>query len=427
MNIYISGISGTGLGPLALMALDAGIHVTGSDRAEGAITGELRRNGIDFYIGDQDGNYLQKKFDEEGIDWFVYTSALPEDHPELLLAGRLGIRCSKRDELTAHLVEKLGLEMIAVAGTHGKTTTVSMLTWAALRLGLPAAYLVGTTINFAPSGSYKRGDRFFLYEADEYDRNFLNYHPSLSVITFVSYDHQDIYPTEADYRAAFEQFEAQSGRVIFAEPGAAPDDMSFLEGKDTEIIEDIDPRFTLSGKVKRRDATAALHALKKICDAPDEELIDILNAFPGVGRRFEKLADGIYTDYAHHPEEIEATVEIASEEASALGKKGVAVIYQPHQNARQHKVKAGYKNAFLKADKIYWLPTYLVREDPNLAVLSPEELISRLSNSETAEAAGMDDGLIEEIRKCLKEDLLVVLMSAGPADKWLRDVVKEKF
>ncbi|MBO4608460.1 MAG: hypothetical protein J5696_01180, partial [Lachnospiraceae bacterium] len=81
MNIYISGISGTGLGPLALMALDAGIHVTGSDRAEGAITGELRRNGIDFYIGDQDGKYLQRKFDEEGIDWFVYTSALPEDHP----------------------------------------------------------------------------------------------------------------------------------------------------------------------------------------------------------------------------------------------------------------------------------------------------------------------------------------------------------
>ena len=89
--------------------------------------------------------------------------------------------------------------MVAVAGTHGKTTTTSMIVWACLKLGLPAAYIVGSTLGFAPSGSYKESDEYFIYEADEYDRNFLKYHPWLSVIVSVSYDHPDIYKTPEEY------------------------------------------------------------------------------------------------------------------------------------------------------------------------------------------------------------------------------------
>ena len=117
MNIYISGISGTGLGPLALMARDAGLSVSGSDLSEGAVASELARRNISVKFGDQDGKFLQEKFDGEGVDWFVYTSALPADHPELVLAKKLGLRISKRDELIAYLVDKLGLKMVAVAGT----------------------------------------------------------------------------------------------------------------------------------------------------------------------------------------------------------------------------------------------------------------------------------------------------------------------
>jgi len=131
MNIYISGISGTGMGPLALMAKQAGFTVWGSDLAKGAIYDELIAAGIEVRIGPQDGEFLKEKL-KEGVDWFVYTSALPGNHPELMLARESEVKYTKRDDFTAFLVEKLGLKMVAVAGTHGKTTTTAMIVWAAL-------------------------------------------------------------------------------------------------------------------------------------------------------------------------------------------------------------------------------------------------------------------------------------------------------
>ena len=406
MRIYISGIMGTGMGPLALMAKDAGLDVCGSDLAKGAIFDELMDAGIELSIGEQDGEFL-KKVMKKGVDWFVYTSALPEDHAELKLARQAGIRCTKRDELTAYLVEKLGLKMIAVAGTHGKTTTTAMIIYIATRLGLPVAYIVGSTLKFAPSARYRTGDKYFVYEADEYDRNFLKFHPWLAVIPSISYDHGDIYATEADYREAFSQFMGQSGEVL----------MDGVRGSEIR----------LAGAARRHDAGLAVEAVMKILaqegayDFAEKKVVEVVNEFPGVGRRFERIADGVYTDYAHHPEEIEATVDVALDECRMTGKKGVIVVYQPHQNIRQHEVRDGYKEAFLGAEKIFWLPTYLVREDPELTVLTPEELIQGLVNREKAEAVKMDDGLAERLKGYIEGGYLVVLMTAGPADGWLRE------
>ena len=400
MNIYISGISGTGMGPLALMAKQAGFTVWGSDLAKGAIYDELVAAGIEVKIGPQDGEFLKSKL-SEGTDWFVYTSALPEDHAELLIAQETGIKCTKRDDFTAFLVEKLGLKMVAVAGTHGKTTTTAMIIWAALKLGLPVAYIVGTTLGFAASGSYKAGDEYFVYEADEYDRNFLKYHPWLAVIPAVSYDHPDIYPTKEDYIAAFGQFKSQSEKVI--------EDISNMEG------------LSLAGEVRRYDAALALAAIMEM--APEisrEEIVEVLNEFPGVGRRFEKINKGLYTDYAHHPEEIAATMGVVKDEKRLHGYKGIVVIYQPHQNTRQHEVREGYRDAFDGADKIYWLPTYLTREDPDLVVLTPSDLINGLSNKDVAEVAELNDELAEKLQRYVDDGYLVILMTAGPADEWLR-------
>ena len=406
MKIYISGISGTGMGPLALMTKEAGFDVCGSDLAEGAVYPELTKAGIDVKIGAQDGEFLKEKI-TEGVEWFVYTSALPENHPELLIAKEAGIRVSKRDDLIAFLVEKLGLKMVAVAGTHGKTTTTSMLVWAALQMGLPVSYIVGTTLGFAPSGAYHKGDKYFIYEADEYDRNFLKFHPWLAVIPAVSYDHPDIYPTREDYAAAFNQFEAQSQKVIK------------LENAEFKAED-----FDLAGEVRRMDAALAAEAVKNMIldcgETADKSVVEIINKFPGVGRRFEKLAEGIYTDYAHHPEEIATTLGIAKEEAERTGKKGVVVVYQPHQNTRQHEVRAGYREALVGADRILWLPTYLTRENPELAVISPEEFIDDLVDPSIAEAVELDDSLFAKIKKYRDDGYLVVLMTAGPADEWLR-------
>ena len=149
-------------------------------------------------------------------------------------------------------------------------------------------------------------------------------------------------------------------------------------------------------------------------------IIDAINEFPGVGRRFEKLKEGLYTDYAHHPEEISATVEIAKEQAELDHKKGIVVIYEPHQNSRQHEVRDGYKDAFDGVDKLFWLPTYLTREDPNLEIITPAEFIADLSNPDIAEPAELNDDLKQQIQKYLDDNYLVILMTAGPADPWLR-------
>ena len=371
MKIYISGISGTGMGPLALMAKAAGMTVYGSDKNPGMILPELEKAGIEVRIGEQDGEFLKQKINE-GVDWFVHTSALPKEHPELVLAKETGIKISKRDELTEYLIEKLGLKMVAVAGTHGKTTTTSMITFGALKLGIKAAYIVGTTLGFAPSGSYKPGDKFFIYEADEYDRNFLMFHPWLAVFPSVTYDHPDIYPTREDYEEAFSQFKAQCENVI------------------DEINGDVD--FKLAGAARRRDAELAMTALLNMKpDLKPEEVKAVLDEFPGVGRRF-RLRD----------------------------KKGVVVVYQPHQNTRQHEVKDLYKDAFKGVEKIFWIPTYLTREDPNLKVLTAEDLISILSNKEVAEPAELNDELFRKLVKYRDEGHLILLMTAGPADGWLR-------
>ena len=430
MNIYISGISGTGMGPLALMAKQAGFNVCGSDLAKGAIYDELIKAGIEVYIGEQNGDFLRMKLDQ-GIDWFCYTSALPEDHPELIAAKTAGIKCTKRDDLTAFLVEKLSLKMVAVAGTHGKTTTTAMIIWAALKDELPVSYIVGTTLGFAPSGTYHKGDKYFIYEADEYDRNFLKFHPWLAVIPSVSYDHPDIYKTKKEYEDAFKQFRDQSKHVIehknnkiirrIIEDGEEYEDDALFQPKD----------FTLAGQARKIDATLAAETINYIeYDDLDPNIdysrafpfhiIEAINQFPGVGRRFEKLKDGLYTDYAHHPEEIKATIEIAREQAKIDHKKGVVAIYEPHQNSRQHEVRAGYKDAFIGADKIYWLPTYLTREDPKLEVIAPAEFIANLQNSEIAEPAETNEALKQNIQRYLDDNYLVILMTAGPADPWLR-------
>lgn len=407
MNIYISGISGTGMGPLALMAKAAGLKVCGTDLAKGAIYNELEKAGIEIEIGAQDGKFLKQKLDD-GIDWFVYTSALPKDHAELVMAQEAGIKISKRDEFTDFLVTELKLKMVAVAGTHGKTTTTAMIIWAALQLGLPVSYIVGTTLSFALSGAYKKGDKFFIYEADEYDRNFLKFHPWLAVITSISYDHPDIYPTEEDYKKAFWQFMKQSKQTI-------------------EKSENTQEKIKLAGEVRREDAGLAVEAIKKMApEIAEEEIIEILNNFPGAGRRFEKIAEGVYTDYAHHPAEIEATIKIAQEEALLTGRRGVVAIYQPHQNTRQYEVKDEYNKVFLGVEKVFWLPTFLTRENPDLPILSATDLIAKLENAEVAEPAELDEVLVGKIEEFLKKNYLVILMTAGSADYWFRKKFSKK-
>ena len=398
------------MGPLAIMAAQAGMEVYGSDIKNGAISDELKVNRVKFQIGEQDGEFLRKTLEKTGIDWFIHTSALPQDHPELLIAKQQGLRISKRDELIQFLIENLNLKLVAVAGTHGKTTVVAMLIWVAKQLKLPISYLVGTNLSFGQAGEYDKKSQFFVYEADEYDRNFLHFKPWLAVIPSISYDHPDIYKTPEEYQAAFEQFEEQSAQVI----------------RNVAIDQDL----TLPGVARRYDATLALEASERMLEsmgypARREQIIEILNRFPGARRRFEQIADGIYTDYAHHPEEISATIELALEEARRLKKSGVIAIYEPHQNTRQHELFDGYREAFIGVNKLYWLPTFLTRENPDLVVFQPGDFIKGLANASVGEEAELGEELARRLLEVQEAGYLVILMSAGPADQWMRAVFKK--
>ncbi len=411
MNIYFSGIGGVGIGPLAEIAADAGYKVFGSDRQASLMTDRLAEKGVVMQIGAQDGAFLQHIHKNAPLDWFVYTAALPADHPELQLARDLGIKTAKRDELLAHIIAEKDLQLIAITGTHGKTTTTGMMIWALQQLGIPVSYSVGSTISFGPSVFFDHASKYFVYECDEFDRNFLQFSPYLSLITAIDYDHPDTYPAEAEYKAAFRQFVDQSQQVIMWQQDA---DYAAITDPKVQYLTpgDIIP-LELPGKHNRRNGTLVIKALEQLSLAQGN-VRNILAAFPGTDRRFEKLADNLYTDYGHHPAEIAATLQMARELSDH-----VVLVYQPHQNVRQHEIRSQYTNAiFADADEVYWTPTYLTREDEALETLTPEQLTEQLTG--TIQVVDLDEVLWNEIEKHREAGHMVLCMGAGPIDGWVR-------
>lgn len=414
MNIYFSGLGGVGIGPLVEIALDVGHTVQGSDLVDSLVTDELRARGVVVNIG-QDGTFLQAAHNATPVDWFVYTAALPEDHPELVLARKLGLRTGKRDEFLAYIIQEKDLKLIAISATHGKTTTTGMMVWAMQQLGIPISYSVGSTLSFGPSGKYDPASDLFVYECDEYDRNFLHFKPHLSLIPSVDYDHPDTYPEESQYTEAFRQFINQSSHTItwqtivdYVQPTAAEQVWALI---DAEVLP-----LHLAGEHNRRNATLVVKALEYLKLGNTERAVPILESFPGTDRRFEKLGDNLYTDYGHHPVEIAATLQLARE----LSNK-VVLVYQPHQNRRQYRIRDVYKDQFEQADTVYWLPTYLSREDPDEPILQPEDLIQNITNKDAIHVADLNDELWAAIQAARAEGKLVLGMSAGTLDGWLRE------
>ncbi len=413
MNIYFCGIGGVGIGPLAEIARDAGHTVSGSDARESLTTEELKARGISVST-DQSGDNLVAAHVNAPIDWFVYTAALPADHPELLKARELGIHTAKRDELLNAIITQAGLKMIAVAGTHGKTTTTAMVVWTLKQLGVPVSYSIGSGVSFGPSGYFDPKAEYFVYECDEFDRNFLHFHPHISLITSIDYDHPDTYPTQADYAHAFTEFLGQSGQVVMWGHDTVinvrpPHEAWVLQ--DTEVME-----FAIPGAHNRANATLVAKGCEYLSIGNAAPIKAAIESFPGTVRRFEKLADNLYSDYGHHPVEVSATLELAHEIADH-----VVLVYQPHQNTRQHQVRSGYTTCMETAEEIYWLPTYLSREDPTLPVLTPQELTARLSNRNKVVYSQMDDELWSRITYTREQGKLVLCMGAGTIDGWVRD------
>ncbi len=467
MHIYLSGIGGTGLSPLAHLALDCNYTVSGSDKEDSQNLKDLNGRGVNTSLV-QSLEEIQLIHNQNPIDWIITTSALPETHPHKTFARVNNIRITKRHELINHIIETKNLKLIAVAGTHGKTTTVGMMVWILKQMQIPVSYLIGTNISFGRSGQFTLGSQYFVYECDEFDRNFLNFEPYLSIIPSLDYDHPDTYKTEKDYSEAFVQFMSQSKCVIswevvnlYMQSVYTRQNLSFtkmLDGREIYFLQDNETNnqeyymtnqwINLPGILNRRNALVAMSGLASFCNMDMDQMLKVVASFPGTQRRFEKLTTNLYSDYGHHPAEIFATLQLANElvtsdyksqiatfegklmeKAGGIHRQKIILVYQPHQNIRQHdpEIQAGYGHCFDNAYKVYWLPTYLSREYSDLPILTPQEIIDQSelkTNSKNAnvnfEIAEMNQKLVEQIKVHLLGGDIVIIMGAGDIDNWIR-------
>lgn len=428
MHIYFSGIGGAGTSALALVAHEAGFEVSGSDQQDTSYVHYLKKHGVgNIHIG-QTQETIATVHERTPIDWLVYSSAIEKSNPELAFCRAQKIKTSKRDELLNQILADKKLKLVAIAGTHGKTTTTAMVVWLFTQLEIPVSYLLPAKTSFARLGHYQKGSEFFVYEADEFDRNFLAFEPALSIITGVSWDHHEIFKTREDYQQAFREFIGQSSRTVLWQEDfdyldlETPTNMLVLDSGNPVI--DV---IGLKGRYNRLDAWLAIQAVHRLTKAPLGQLVKLMNNFPGLQRRMEPVAPNLYSDYAHTPEKIRGAMSVALEMAASKN-QNVVVVYEPLTNRRQHYMLDGYGDCFTGAARVYWLPSYLAREDAKQRIIEPPELISHLADPSIAEPADLDERLKHAIQKHLNAGDMVVALAGGGGgslDDWLRQEFKK--
>ncbi len=414
------------MGPLALIAHQSGHEISGSDKQDSQYLAYLQDKGLhDIHVG-QSAEAIESLHQKKPIDWIVFSSAVlieNADHPELIFAKKQEIRTSKRDELLNKIIADNGQKLIAIAGTHGKTTTTAMVVWLLKQSGQPLSYSVGAKLSFGDMGQFDSRAEYFVYECDEFDRNFLAFHPYLSLISGISWDHHEIFPTSKAYNEAFHQFIGQSEWTILW-----PKDMKYLNLQSSNSIFSPDPKLTQSdkltlvGQVNRENGWLAIQAVAELTQEPYDKLASLMNNFPSLSRRMEQLVPGLYSDYAHTPEKIRGAIETALEIVKDDTSK-LVIVYEPLTNRRQHYIKKLYSDLFRDINKLYWVPSFLTREDPAQKVLTPADLIANMTNPQIAEPADMNDNLKQTIQKHLDQGDQVVCLTGGGGgslDEWLR-------
>ena len=429
-HIYFLGIGGAGITPLALLAKQSGFEVSGSDKQNSKNIKYLIDHGItNIDIGDTLKS-LQNRQNENKIDWVVYSSALTFenlDFPEEEFAKKNGLKITKRDQFVDYFIQNKKLKLIAIAGTHGKTTTTAMLIWLFKALNIPTSYVLSTVVNYADQAEYNPSSEYFIYEADEFDRNFLTFKPNLSIISGVSWDHHEIYQTKDDYNKAFRDFIDASKKTIIYETDyrtlelTTNNNIKTVQYSATELS-----KISLLGKYNRMDGYLGVRAIEELFGIDPTKVFPLISQFPGLQRRMEEIIPNLYSDYAHTPEKINAVLNLAQEMTKLTNQK-IIIIYEPLTNRRQYYIKEQYGNLFRNVDKIYWVDSYLAREDPKQAILTPKELINYLKNPAIAQPSKLDSNLKNKIQNHLDQKDLVLAISGGGGnslDEWIRKEFK---
>ncbi|MEV7396103.1 UDP-N-acetylmuramate--L-alanine ligase [Aeromicrobium sp. NPDC092404] len=433
--VHFVGIGGAGLSAIARLMAQQGIAVSGSDASESAVVDALRSEGITCFVG-HDAAHVA------GVDTVIASTAVREDNPEIVEAQRLGIRVWPRSAGMRALMEDR--RTVAVAGTHGKTTTTGMLTCALIAAGAEPSFAIGAEVaSLGANARLGRGD-LFVAEADESDGAFLHYSPEGAIVTNVDADHLDNYGTVEAYAAAFDEFiESVGGFVVLNadDPGARAlvgparqrglevllagfADDADLRGRDLVVegsssafavslhgVDLGDVRLSVPGAHYAQDALLALGA-GLLLGQNGDLLAAGLTAYTGANRRMQLLgaAGGVrvYDSYAHHPTEIRADLAAAR---SIAGADRLVVAYQPHLVSRTRLYGAEMGEALSSADRVFVADIYLAREDPDPAVTSA--LIVDAVRGTEVSLGGPVERLAEVVAPELRPGDLFLTLGAG--------------
>lgn len=431
-NIYFLGIGGIGMSALARYFLHEGKRVAGYDRTPSHLTGELEAEGAEIHYED-DVRLIPAPFLDPKSTMVVYTPAVPHDHGELCYFRDRGFTVEKRSQMLGHLAA--GKYVMAVAGTHGKTTTSTLVAWLNREVeGAGSAFLGGISKNFGSNLVLGDGPRLAV-EADEFDRSFLRLRPDVAVVTAVDADHLDIYGTHEAVKEAFAQFieRIRPGGALVLKAGVdvalhndavtvyryAYDTPCDFYARDVRLIEGGHYRYDLvtpsgviadctlgiPGWVNVENAVAAVAAMWCAARAEGgtldtERLRRALAAFEGVKRRFEFYVNTprqVYMDdYAHHPRELAAT--LTSVRGMFPGRR-ITALFQPHLYTRTRDLYAEFAEALSHADDVVLLPIYPAREEPIEGVTSeiiaqgvtvPCRIVERAALADTVAAMDTD-------------------------------------
>jgi UDP-N-acetylmuramate--alanine ligase len=448
-KVHFIGIGGSGMSGLARMLLDCGAVVSGSEPSPNPQTFDLTKHGARV-SRDQLGELLGGD-----VDLVVRTAAVKDENPEYLAARRLGLRVVKYAELLGMIMqERFG---VAVSGTHGKSTTSAMISYALIRCGADPSFVIGGTVPQLGGGSRSGGGKPFVAEACEFDHSFHSLYPRVAVVTNIEEDHLDCYSGIEDIVASFRTFlrlipqdgliiaNGQDARVGQAVGGLATPvewvgldreatwstrttglqngcatGMVLYKGKQVATL-----RMSVPGEHNLFNATAAVAACAA-CGIDPAQAADAIGKFTGVDRRMTEVGwyNGalVVDDYGHHPTEIRATLKALRERYTPAR---VFCVFQPHQHSRTRFLLNDFATSFCAADETIVPDIYFVRDsEAERSRVHADDLVSRVvSNGQKAKHLPEFESIVTYLKGAVGAGDLVVTMGAGNVWQIGRDLV----
>lgn len=409
-SVHFTGIGGIGMSALAQLMVRAGVAVQGSDRAESPVTEMLRKQGITIMLEQTADNI------PDAIDLLIYSDAVSEGNPERMRAAELSIPQLSYFQGLGEVSKRK--RVVAVAGTHGKTTTTGMLARILRDAGVEPTAVVGSIVQDFGSNYLAGTSDWFVVEACEYRRHFLNLNPEILVVTNLEFDHTDYFRDLVDVQDAFrtlmERVPADGVIVTDTEnPNIAPLLLN-VSARIVDYAKEAEYEIRFPGEFNHMNARAAAAAARTVMpDITTEQISQSLADFKGTWRRFEykgKTASGadVYDDYAHHPTAVAVTIA----ELRKRTKGKVFVAFHPHLYSRTRDLFDGFSTAFKDADQVLLAPIYAARET-NDSLITSELLAERITANGTYASALASFEEIEEALGAAGADDVIITMGAG--------------